>query len=117
VSKTSRARNRGVRLADLQLRVMAEYCSSGIWQIGNIGCFRHGMLEHSDLKLPPDLTQRFEQWIELYEENLTAANFNLAEFNNIGRGLAQDLKNYLGTGSVEFIPESIEGGIGETEIF
>jgi hypothetical protein len=116
MSKTSRSRKRGVRLADLRLRVMAEYGSSGIWEIGRIGCFQHGMLEHSTLKLPPDLTRRFEKWIELYEENLTT-NFNLAEFNNIGRGLAQDLTNYLGTTSVEFIPESIEGGIGKTEIF
>ena len=116
MSKTSRSKNRGVRLADLQLRVMAEYCSSGIWVIGKIGCFRHGTIEHSTLRLLPDLTQRFEQWIELYEEN-SAANFNVFEFNNIGRGLTQDLKNYLGTGSIEFIPESIEGGIGETEIF
>jgi hypothetical protein len=116
MSKTSRARNRGIWLADLQLRVMAEYCSSGIWVIGEKGCFRHGMLEHSTLKLPPDLTQRFEQWIELYEENSTA-NFSLAEFNDIGRRLAQDLKSYLGNSYVEFIPELIDGGIGEPEIF
>jgi hypothetical protein len=116
MSKTSRSRARGVRLADLQLRVMAEYCSSGVWVIGKIGCFRHGMIGHSTLKLPPDLIQRFEQWIELYEGN-SAANFNLAEFNNIGRGLTNDLKNHLGTESIEFIPESIDGGIGETEIF
>jgi hypothetical protein len=116
MSKTSRARNRGIRLADLQLRVMAEYCSSGIWVIGKIGCFRHAMIEYFTLRLPPDLTQRFEQWIELYEENLTA-NINWIEFNNIGRGLTRDLKNHLGTRSIEFIPESREGGIGETEIF
>jgi hypothetical protein len=115
MSKTSRARNRGVRSVDLQLRVMADYCSSGIWAIGKVGCFRHGMIEHSSLKLPPNLAQRFEQWIELYDEN-SAANFNLYRFNDIGRGLAQDLKNYLGTGSIEFIPESMDGGIGETEI-
>jgi hypothetical protein len=95
---------------------MAEYGSSGIWEIGNIGCFRHGMIEHSTLKLSPDLTQRFEQWIELYEDNLTT-NLNLAEFNQSGRRLAQDLKNYLGTQSIEFIPESLDGGIGEAEIF
>ncbi len=94
---------------------MAEYCSSGIWVIGKVSYFRHGMIEHSSLKLPPDLAKRFEQWIELYDEN-SAANFNLYQFNNIGRGLAQDLKNHLGNGSVEFIPESIDGGIGETEI-
>jgi hypothetical protein len=104
-----------MRLADLQLRVMAEYCSSGIWVIGKIGCFRHGMIEHSSLKLPPDLTQRFEQWIELYNENLSD-DFKLADFNNIGRGLAQDLKNHLGTESIEFVPASIDGGVGETEI-
>jgi hypothetical protein len=116
MSKTSRARNRGVRLKDLQLRVMAEYCSSGIWAIGKVGCFRHGTIEHSSLKLSPDLAQRFEQWIELYDEN-SAANFDVDRFNSIGRELAQDLKNYLGNGSVEFIPELVDGGIGETEIF
>jgi hypothetical protein len=115
MSKTSRSRNRGVRLKDLPLRVMAEYCSSGIWVIGKVGCFRHGMIEHSNLRLPPDLAQRFEQWIELYDEN-SAANFNVDNFNSIGRELAQDLKNYMGTESVEFIPESIDGGIGEVEI-
>ncbi len=94
---------------------MADYGSSGIWEIGKVGCFRHGMLEHSDLKLSPDLIRGFEQWIELYEDNLVG-NFNPNEFNDIGRGLAQDLKSYLGSGSVEFVPESMDGGLSETEI-
>src|SRR5437867_1069892 len=47
-------------------RVMAEYGSSGIWAIGNKAPFRHGMVEHSALQLPPEICDRFVKWIQTY---------------------------------------------------
>jgi hypothetical protein len=115
MSKKSRARKRPIQLDKLKLRVMAEYASSGIWVIGEIGCFRHGMIGHSSLKLPQDLAIRFDRWIDLYW-GMLEDNFDADEFNKIGRALARDLKNHVGSGYVEFIPELENGGLGETEI-
>ncbi len=115
MSKTSRSRQQGVRLENLKLRVMAEYGSSGIWSIGKIGVFRHGMLEYSSLRLSADLEQRFQQWIELYEGKLDS-EFDADLFNHIGRKLARDLKLYLGVlVYVEFIPELATGGLDNVE--
>jgi hypothetical protein len=116
MSKTSRARKRGMRLEDLKLRVMAEYGSSGIWAVGRVGMFRHGMLEHADLSLSNDLAQRFDRWIQLYESKLSG-EFDVDRFNHIGRELARDLKLHIGVlGHVEFIPELATGCLGEVEI-
>jgi hypothetical protein len=116
MSKTSRARKKGIQLDTLELRVMAEYASSGIWVIGRIGFFRHGMIGYSSLKLSPDLARRFEKWIELHWEMLEN-NLDVEEFNQIGRTLARALKNHIGkSGYVEFIPELAMGGLGEREI-
>jgi hypothetical protein len=95
---------------------MAEYGSSGIWAVGRVGMFRHGMLEHADLSLSDDLAQRFDRWIQLYEGQLSG-EFDVDLFNHIGRELARDLKSHIGVlGYVEFIPELATGGLGEVEI-
>lgn len=103
--------------SNLKLRVMAEYCSSGIWLIGRHGVWRHSMIEHSSLRLPTDLSSRFEQWIDLYITQLDNANFDTESFNCTGRALAKELKSHLGAEVyVEFIPESDEGsGLGAAE--
>jgi len=87
-----------------KLRVMADYGSSGIWAMQQIGVFRHGMLEHGDLRLPQELSQRFTRWIALYEQRLEEpAQFDHETFNTEGRALAQALKHYVGsTTYVEF---------------
>lgn len=92
---------------------MAEYSSSGIWRIGGgPGPFRHAMIEHADLRLPPGLAQRFDAWIEAYEslDDATTTEFNLA-----GLQLATELKQVVGSrASVEFVAEACGGGLGET---
>jgi hypothetical protein len=116
MSKTSRSRKKGIKLGELKLRVMAEYSSSGIWIIEEIGYFRHGMIEHSSLKLSQDLAARFEQWIDLYG-GMLEDNLDVDEFNQIGRRLARELKTHIGkSGYVEFIPELQTGALGEREI-
>jgi hypothetical protein len=116
MSKTSRARRRGIPLDRLKLRVMAEYASSGIWIIEKLGYFRHGMIGYSSLKLSPELAIRFEQWIELYW-GMLEDNLDIDEFNQVGRKLARELKTHIGqSGYVEFIPELATGGLGEREI-
>ena len=96
---------------------MADYGSSGIWALRQVGVFRHGMLEHGDLRLPEELSQRFRRWIEVYEQRLEGpAQFNHEIFNAEGRALAQALKHYVGSGTyVEFQSETAEGGLNPPE--
>ncbi len=85
---------------------MAEYASSGIWVIGQVGPFRHAMITWSALGLPADLSRRFEAWIETYWQWLDD-ELDLDKFNTDGRMLAQQLKQFVGPDVyVEFIPES-----------
>lgn len=92
---------------------MAEYSSSGIWVIGGgPEPFRHGMIEHADLRLPPTLAQRFDAWIEAYE---TLEDAGTTDFNLVGLQLATELKHVVGSGVyVEFVAEASGGGLGET---
>ncbi len=78
-------------------RVMADYGSSGIWKIQSSGMFRHLMVDHALLKLPPELSGRFTQWIEMYEERTPTHEIeNLERFNAVGIELARALKIFLG---------------------
>ena len=106
------AKGRGAERG-LALRVMAEYSSSGIWVIGGgPGPFRHRMIEHAELRLPADLAQRFDAWVEAYE---TLDDASAQAFNRAGLQLATELKQVLGSGvSVEFVTEAEGGGLGET---
>ncbi len=101
----------------LRLRVMAEYGSSGIWQVIEKGSFRHAMRDHSSLNLPPALSEAFSRWIARYEERLLApGEFDAGAFNAEGRRLARELRAHLGpAGSVEFVPEMADGSLGDPE--
>ncbi len=95
------------------LRVMAEHASSGIWGIGQVGPFRHGMVSHSRLKLPQLLSARFNSWIEMYETGTA----DVEEFNKCGIQLARDLKVFLGpTVYIEYQGERPDGGLAESQI-
>ncbi len=84
--------------APLRLRVMADYGSSGIWVIGQIGPFRHGMIKHRSLGLSAELARRFDEWIDEYTSRLDPSRgaLDVAAFNAKGRALAKDLKRFLG---------------------
>jgi hypothetical protein len=98
-------------------RVMAEYASSGIWAIGGKGPFRHGMVEHSSLKLPPETCDRFLKWIQTYEDALQGGLKNVQEFNATGLDLAKELKKHLGPNVyVEYQGERPDGGILEAVV-
>ena len=59
--------------------------------------FRHLMVDHALLKLPPELSGRFTQWIEMYEERTPTHEIeNLERFNAVGIELARALKIFLG---------------------
>lgn len=87
----------------LKLLVEAEYGSSGIWYYGEHHAI--GMVEHEEINLPPELSQRFNDWIELYYSRLPAkmrgasdesTPIRLDQFDAIGRELARDLKAFMG---------------------
>ncbi|MBO0795301.1 MAG: hypothetical protein J2P36_30785 [Ktedonobacteraceae bacterium] len=101
-----------------KLRVMAEYGSSGIWMIGQIGIFRHGMIEHHALGLPPELARHFDEWIMEYTSPLENPGHSLdvTGFNATGRALAAELKRFLGPAyQVEYLPEKEDGSLGAAE--
>jgi hypothetical protein len=103
----------------LKLKVMADYCSSGIWVIRQEGSFLHGMIHHDHLGLPPKLAQQFDEWIIDYTTLLEIPKvpFDTLAFNTKGRMLASALKHFLGPEwSVEYMPEREEGGIGPAEV-
>jgi hypothetical protein len=83
--------------AELRLRVMAEYMSSGIWVIGEIGPFRHGMIEHKSLRLPAKLAREFNAWIEWYLDNLIEddAALDKAKYTLEGKHLTQELEGWI----------------------
>lgn len=101
------------------LIVLAEYGSSGIWTRETNGV---GMVEHEEIHLPPELSQRFNHWIELYYSRLPPERrgsafgesdpIPLDQFNAIGRNLARELKAFVGPDViVQYVPEL--SGIGE----
>jgi hypothetical protein len=101
------------------LIVLAEYGSSGIWSKESNGV---GEVDHEEIHLPPELGQRFDDWIELYWLRLPikmrgvspreADRVSLEQFNAIGRNLARELKAFVGSDViVQYIPEL--PGIGE----
>jgi len=89
-----------------KLRVMAEYETSGIWLVELDGV---SLIEHEDIGLPQQLSDRFYKWIALYFGRLTdsgAAEWPLDRFNAMGRELAKELKNFVGPDiGIEYIPE------------
>lgn len=102
--------------SQLTLRVMADYGASGIWVDGEIGPFRHGMLELADLDLPADLAASFNAWIATYWERRQWSETDAESFNQTGRALAVRLKAFLGSrAAVSFQPESWPTGLGPEE--
>lgn len=100
-----------------RLRVMAEYDSSGVWVAEASGPFRHGMVGHEHLGLPPELASRFAFWIERYWARAGKGSFDVAAFNAEGRALAAALKSFVGEETeVVFEPETEEGGLGTPEV-
>lgn len=94
-----------------RLRVMAEYSSSGIWAAEQTGLFRHGMVEHATLALPPALAARFTAWIEQYTEGLERPLDDEA-FNTEGMSLARALKAHCGAATeVVYAGERRDGGL------
>lgn len=117
MKKRTTANRASGTLLPSKLRVMADYESSGIWVIEAIGPFRHGMISHESLKLPVDIANRFDEWITLYWKRLRDPDFDSDEFNDFGRAIAKELKQFVGDDVyVEFVPELPDGDLGEPEI-
>lgn len=100
-----------------KLRVMADYSSSGIWVMEPVLGFRHGMIDCRSLGLPEELSNRFKDWIEMYDNNLNEKDLKLEEFDRIGLQLAKDLKKFLGPETyVEYEPEKSSSGEAMMEV-
>lgn len=83
---------------EMRFRVMAEYTSSGIWAIGQVGPFRHCMIEHKSIMLPKWLAYAFNAWMEWYEDNLPAAESaerDIENYRRAGLPLAPELQAWI----------------------
>ena len=101
----------------MKLRVMADYGTSGIWADAAFGSFRHGMLAHSELSVPPDLASGFDAWIARYWERKHWGLIDTESFNEEGRALALRLKHFVGGDiAVTFQPEQWPSGLGPEEL-
>ncbi len=88
-------------------RVMAYHNSSGIYKLGPEGSSTQIMISHDMLKLPPELCDRFEAWIRLFEHRRKT---NYEEFRSMGLTLARELKRFMGPDVyVEYRGDSPEG--------
>jgi hypothetical protein len=102
------------------IRVMADYCSSGVWAIclpGERGPFRHQMITHQTLGTPPELVSKIETWVadcSLYfdtNRSVQTHHDRAEELNSRGRALAGTLKQHVGpTCLVVFSPIKPGGG-------
>jgi hypothetical protein len=82
-----------------KLRVLADVECSGIWEIEPpaIPEARHIPLDYDELNLPQELVDKFDAWIESYEQYIYDRNhFNLEKFNKTGKQIAKELKTFLG---------------------
>ncbi|NZA26839.1 hypothetical protein H0E84_10625 [Luteimonas sp. SJ-92] len=96
---------------------MADYGTSGIWADEVIGPFRHGMVPHSGLSLPPALAAAFDAWINRYWERKQWDLSDTESFNQEGRVLALKLKKFAGSDTiVSFQPEQWPSGLGPEEL-
>lgn len=94
---------------------MPEYGSSGIWSFtkDESGPWRHGMVEHSLLALPKELSKKFNDWIEQYDTNLDN-ELNYVSFNSEGLALAYELYLHLEKNNyVEYQGELEDGSLDE----
>jgi len=54
-----------------KLRIMGDYCSSGLWNYK-----KSGMLEYEELNIPESLKKRTKEWVELWSSvNIREDNF------------------------------------------
>lgn len=99
-----------------RLRVWPDWGSSGIWypQAGSEpGQGPVSMASHAALGLPDWLAQRFNRWIEWYDDYLPERPdaFPWEEFKDEGRMLAFELARFVG-GAYQ-----VEYGIHKTVVF
>ena len=78
-----------------KIRVMFDFCSSGLWNMDDV---KHGgMIEYEDLKLPKDLVKDMEAWIYSSDRCHSQKTFrllakNVNKVHKAGIALAKRIK-------------------------
>jgi hypothetical protein len=90
-----------------KIRVMPDFCSSGIWD-GTTGV----MIDYRDLKLPPKLIKEFEHWVNvMYDRPNYKKNYSGLKKSAVmpvywqGLYLAGEIKNLFPKTEVEYWSE------------
>jgi hypothetical protein len=93
-----------------KLKVMFDFTSSGIWN-GKTGV----MIDYEDLKkIPPELIQRFEKWINYFDDSFKSDYYTLKKgrariANSEGLKLAKELKKIYPKYQIEYWGENKKG--------
>ncbi len=86
------------------VRVMADYCSDGLWDKEGV------MMERDTLPITPTLAARHEAWCLLYEQSEPfrdgGAVFDYTAFSEEGRQIARAIKRELPDWTVMYFDES-----------
>jgi hypothetical protein len=91
------------------LEVRGDYCSSGIWTRKAGGLFRGAMVSYGELALPDELASRFTEWVKRHDLHGRKSGFDVFTFDAIGRKLARDLQDLVGS------PTTVSYGLCEEE--
>jgi len=95
----------------MNLKIMADFCSSGIWRLDT-----GGMVDYDKLNLPTELVKEFEEWIEYYDSECTSKITYLVlvkketSLHNRGRKLAKKIKLLFPNSRIEYWGETVRDG-------
>ena len=81
------------------VRVMADYCSDGLWD------HEGTMMGRDSLPISTQLKTRHEQWCLWYEKNTKNVPFDYSEFSKEGREISHAIKTELPDWTVIYFDE------------
>jgi len=90
----------------MDIKVMADFCSSGLWNLKN-----YHMVDYDELGIPEELQKEIEDWIEFYDSEATerpsycVRDEKAEELHKKGRTLARKIKALFPNRRVEYWAE------------
>lgn len=105
----------------MKIKVMADFCSTGLWNEDNGGI----MIDvEEELELPLDFTREIDAWIRFYDDvchehdkyRFIANKKQVKELNDRGRKIAQKIKVFYPKIEVVYWGENKKGVMKEEKI-
>ena len=92
----------------MRIRVMPEFCSTGLWDLDH----KNMMIDFEELKIPKDLIQEIEKWIDDYDFNYDLDKNYMKDanlMNEEGMKIARKLKYIFPDIYIEYKGENNDG--------